>query len=167
MSLLIKLNQLQLNFQAVLMVTASAFIVIGVSGMAIMRYLFESNLYGAEEIILIAAFWMYFLGAGNASYQRKHICAEVFSVYCRSEKIKLMVQALAETITFLLSSLYTYWAAEFILRSSTQGGVTPVWQIPLVTAHSSILIGFILITIYSARDLKHTTKKIFSPNSFL
>lgn len=161
MSLLSKLNRLQLNLQAVLMVVASVFIVVGVSAMAIMRYVFESNLYGAEEIILIGAFWMYFLGAGYASYQRKHIRAEVFSVYCKSETIKLSVKALAEAITLGLSLIYTYWAIEFILRSFASGGVTPVWRIPMVTVHLSILIGFILMTLYFARDLKQTIKQIF------
>ncbi|MBU2965798.1 TRAP transporter small permease [Amphritea sp. 2_MG-2023] len=162
MSLLCRLNRLQLKGQAVLMVLASVFIVLGVSAMAIMRYVFESNLYGAEEIILISAFWIYFLGAGHASYQRKHICAEVFSVYCRSETIKSAVKVLAETITLGLAALYTYWAVEFVSRSFLEGGVTPVWRIPLVVVHVSILIGFILIALYSVRDLKHTLKKIRS-----
>ncbi|MEH6578425.1 MAG: TRAP transporter small permease [Amphritea sp.] len=162
MSLLRGLNRLQLNLQAVLMVLASVFIVIGVSAMAIMRYVFESNLYGAEEIILICAFWMYFLGAGYASYQSKHICAEVFSVYCKSETIKLVVRALAESITVGLSALYTYWAIELVLRSYASGGMTPVWRIPLVTVHFAILFGFILITVYSARGLKLTIRSLFS-----
>jgi TRAP-type C4-dicarboxylate transport system permease small subunit len=162
MSLITKLNKLQLSLQALLMVFASVFIVVGVSAMAIMRYVFESNLYGAEEVILIAAFWLYFLGAGSASEQRKHIRAEVFSAYCKSEKINMAVKALAESITLCLSVIYTYWAVEFIIRSFESGGVTPVWRIPMVTVHLSILIGFILITIYSAIDLKQTVKKICS-----
>lgn len=161
-SLASRLNQYQLRFQKILVVIASVFIVVGVSAMAIMRYVFNSNLYGAEEIILIAAFWVYFIGAGHASYKKKHITAEVFSVYCQSEKIKLAVKSLAELITVALSSLYTWWAIEFVIRSFENGGITPVWRIPQVSVHLSILIGFILITAYSAIDLKTTLSKLFA-----
>jgi TRAP-type C4-dicarboxylate transport system permease small subunit len=162
MYLIYKLNKLQLQLQALLMVLASVFIVIGVSAMAIMRYVFESDLYGAEELILISAFWLYFLGASYASQQRKHIRAEVFSAYCKSETINLLVKALAEVITLGLSMLYTFWAVEFIQRSIESGGVSPVWRIPLVTVHISILLGFAMITLYSAVDLQQTVKKINS-----
>jgi len=156
-----KLNIFQLKLQAILMVTASIAIVLGVSAMAMARYVFKSNLYGAEEIILVCAFWVYFLGAGYASYQKKHICAEIFSVYCKSEKVKAAVKVLAELITFGLSAFYTYWAIKFVIRSFESGGSTPVWSIPLVTVHFSILLGFILITAYSFVDLKQKCKRLF------
>ncbi|MEH6812883.1 MAG: TRAP transporter small permease [Motiliproteus sp.] len=162
MSFVSNLNRYQLKAQEVILVVASVFIVVGVSSMAIMRYVFESNLYGAEEVVLIFAFWLYFLGAGYAGYKRQHISAEVFSVYCSSQILKKAVKLLAETITVGLSILYTYWGVEFLIWSATEGGTTPVWRIPLVVVHLPIFIGFFLITIYAASDFLQALSSIIS-----
>ena len=37
------------------------------------RYVFASEFYGAEELILAIAFWMYFIGAYIATHEDSHI----------------------------------------------------------------------------------------------
>ena len=46
---------------------------------AFKRYVFASEFYGAEELILAIAFWMYFIGAYIATHEDSHISADLFT----------------------------------------------------------------------------------------
>ena len=54
----------------------------------LLRYVFHSDLYGYEEIVVIFAFWLYFIGGSYGSYTRTHITADVVSVYVPDGKLK-------------------------------------------------------------------------------
>ncbi len=134
--------------QSFVAVAASLFIVGGVCATAILRYVFKTSLFGLDELILIAAFWMYFIGASFASSRKQHISAEIVSVYCPNRIVREVIGMVAETITLSLSVLYTYWGGQFIYWSITEGGVTPVFRLPLAISQVSIFVGFTLMTWY-------------------
>ena len=144
---------LLLRLQRLVMILCSGFIITAVAAVAFQRYVFEGNLYGIEEYISFAAFWMYFMGASYATHIRSHISAEVFSIYCTHEPTRIVVSMLRSIITLGLCLLFTVWGWEFFYWSLTEGGKTTVWQMPLVIGHSSVFVGFIMMSWYFLVEL--------------
>ncbi len=134
--------------QRFIMIVCSAVIVLIVGVAALLRYLFGTDLYGAEEFLTIAAFWMYFMSAVYATHTRSHISAEVFSAFCKYVPLRRLVHFLQLGITVALAVLYSYWGWYFFYWSLTEGGKSTVWQIPLVVSHSAVFLGFVLMAWY-------------------
>lgn len=153
MTFIKKMDQNIKKLQNIILVASCSFVTIGIGTGAILRYLFKKDLYGAEELITIAAFWMYFIGAVYATHTKKHITAELFSSFCKNMKIVHSVKILSLSITCALALLYTWWGWEFFHWSLVKGGKSVALLIPLVYGHSAIFIGFILMTVYFISQL--------------
>ena len=153
MGLITTINDTALKMQRTLAIAGSLFIVLGVSCGAFFRYVLGISFHGLEELLLIGSFWMYFIGASYASYEGKHITAEVFSIYCKIPTLRYSVAILADLITFSLSVLYTFWGWEFLAWSMEAGGQSTRLQIPLAVGHSAVFFGFSMMSCYFFVDL--------------
>ena len=60
---------------------------------AFKRYVFASEFYGAEELILAIAFWMYFIGAYIATHEDSHISADLFTGMLKSLSISSVIRS--------------------------------------------------------------------------
>ena len=146
------------KLQEIILIASCSFVTIGIGTGAILRYLFKKDLYGAEEFITIAAFWMYFIGAVYATHENKHITAEIFSALCRNRKVVYIVKIISLCATVILSLLYSFWGWEFFHWSLTNGGRSVAWLIPLVYGHSAVFISFVLMSVYFIIELKKEIK---------
>ena len=149
-----------LKFQRTVMIVCSLMIVIGITLGAVLRYVFKTDLYGMEEIIVIFAFWLYFMGGSYGSYEKNHITADVVSVYVTNTKIRSIVMLLSSLITTGLCYMATYYAVEFFSWSLIKGGASTAWQIPMYIPQSAVLLSFILMSFYFTIHLINDTKKL-------
>jgi len=60
--------EILLKIQRYILVFVTIVIVSVRGGVVITRYLLHVNFLGYDEIILVAAYWMYFIGSARASY---------------------------------------------------------------------------------------------------
>ena len=107
------------------MVIASIFIVISICAIVTMRYVFEIDLYGIEEIIMMVSFWLYFLGSSMGSSEKSQISADILSTYIKNEKYKRILALITSVITTGICMLVTVWAFQFILWSMKMSPKTP------------------------------------------
>lgn len=163
MAFLKRIDRTMLQLQKLLALAGTVLIVLGVSSGALCRYLLGVSFHGLEELLVIAAFWMYFMGAAYASHTRSHITAEVFSIYCTIPWLKNSVAVLAASITFGLSALYTYWGWQFFAWSLKSGGETTVLQMPLVLGHSAVFLGFAFMSWYFLIELIARLREFRTP----
>lgn len=119
----------------------------------LLRYVFHSDLYGYEEIVVIFAFWLYFIGGSYGSYTRTHITADVVSVYVPDGKLKGFLCVTSSLITFLWSSFMAYWGFDFFMYGITEGAVTPVWRLPMAISYSGVFLGLLMMSVYFLVDL--------------
>ena len=138
---------------SVIMVTSAAFVVLAVGTSAIMRYFIRRDIYGVEELITIAAFWMYFAGAVYATKTRQQISAEMFSMFTKNSKFLYGIAVTQRSVTLLLCLIYAWWGWEFISWSVSGGGKTTLWQIPLYVGQSAVFLGLVCMLVYFVRDL--------------
>lgn len=116
---------------------------------AFMRYILKKDFYGSEEIILLIAFWMYFIGSAVAAYEGSHISADLISSYLKSEKQRIVLKIVQGFISLLLFIILTWWAFEFNKFSLNVGQKTQVYKIPMVASLSAVLFSFVLSTFYT------------------
>jgi TRAP-type C4-dicarboxylate transport system permease small subunit len=113
------------------------------------RYLFAADFYGAEEFLLIFAFWLYFIGAAYGSYERSHIEADFISAWLGDTPVTRALGYVRDVIEIVVLLVLTYWSFMLIQFAIESWPISPGWKIPLLVPQSAIVVGFILMTMHS------------------
>ncbi|MEA3508801.1 MAG: TRAP transporter small permease [Synergistota bacterium] len=140
--------KLLLRSQQVLLVLTSLFVVFIMCLEVFLRYVLKSDLFGLEEIVVIAAFWLYFMGSSYGVYDKSHVKADIIPQML-GEKARA---ALSVAVRFTVSSLcilFSIWAVEMIFYSIEWMPRTTGLRIPVFISQLSVLVGYVLMSIYS------------------
>ncbi|MDT8862880.1 TRAP transporter small permease [Alkalihalobacillus sp. MEB130] len=148
-----------LKVQKSIMFFSSLLIIIGLSLTVFFRYVLKLDIFAIDELLLIPTFLIYFMGAATASYENSHISADIVDSYVKSKIVKSWISLIVSILTFVTCVVMTIWTTEFVLWSFDNGGKTLGWQIPLFIPYATVLLGFVLMCVYS---LVHVITKILS-----
>src|SRR5690625_1100154 len=157
-----KIWDLALKFQKIVMIIASFLIIIGIAATVLLRYVVKMDLFGIEELIIIPAIWLYFMGASYASYEKSHISADIISSYVKNGKLLSFFNIIKGILSFIIVSVVSYWSFQFLIWGISSEGKTPVWEIPMYVSILAVFIGFLLMFIYSIFHLIQDTKLFFN-----
>ena len=114
-----------------------------------MRYIFKSSFQGMEELIMLFAFGIYFIGAALSSREETQITADVMSLVVkksRSQNLLRAFQNLADGVLIGICGVFSLEEMFFVLDagSRTAGLKLPLWVIYMV-----IFIGLFLMAFYA------------------
>lgn len=137
-----------LKVQRVLMVICSSAVALLIVFSVVLRYIFSKNFYGSEEIILIFAFWLYFLGASYGSYENSHIRADLLNVYLKNKRVKEGMALIALMVTTTVNLVITKWALDYMIWDIIKMPKTTGLKIPLIVPQSAIFFGLVLMAFY-------------------
>lgn len=151
-----------LIFQRGVLVSCSLFVITLMTLVVILRYIFKTDLYGIEELVVIAAFWLYFIGASYGSYEKTHITADILTIYLKKDRVKALINIIALVISAGVALVFAYWAFGLLIWGLVMKGKSPAWGIPMYIPQSSILVGFALMSFYFLAHLMGDLKKFFS-----
>ncbi len=154
--------EILLKIQRFILISCSLFVVLSIGTAVVLRYVFKTDLYGLEEIVVIFAFWLYFTGGAYGSYTRTHITADLVSVYVPEGLFKAALTAFSSAVTFGLSSLFTWWGYDFFMFGIQMGARTPVWRIPQVVSYTAVFLGLFMMSFYFFFDLLADLKNLAS-----
>ncbi len=157
------LAKFQEYFTMVLTIILPVLIVIQV----LLRYVFRSPLFGIEEMMLFPIIWLYMIGGANASRSRSHIDCGILTLYIHEgTKTRAVFNLIRSLISIVVSLWLSYWAFWYFMYSLKTWKVSPLLKFPMFLGESAIFIGLVLMTIYTAVELKdefkalrHTFKK--------
>jgi TRAP-type C4-dicarboxylate transport system permease small subunit len=124
------------RIQEWLLTLTSVFVVLIMCVEVFLRYVIKSDLFGLEEIVVIAAFWLYFMGSSYGVYEKSHVKADIIPQMLKPRHQALLSVVIRFTIA-ALCILYSWMPKTTGLR------------IPIFISQSSILIGYILMSLYS------------------
>ncbi|UZP67878.1 TRAP transporter small permease [Desulfovibrio mangrovi] len=136
------------KFQKIIMATTSICIVVMICIAVVARYIFGSDFYGAEELIQMLAFWLYFMGAAQGSRERSQISADILTCYITDDKRCRMAHLLKDFISTAICLLVTVWALQFVMWGMQMGPKSPVFRLPMLIPHIAVGLGFVLMSMY-------------------
>ncbi|HSL40571.1 MAG: TRAP transporter small permease subunit [Desulforhopalus sp.] len=128
----------------------------------VMRYVFETSVMGLEEILVYPTLWLYFLGSVNASREDTQIKANVLDVFLSTDRARLVVRTIADTMALVVSCWLTYWAYDYFRYALRVWKESPTLYIPTVYAESAVFIGLVLMTIFTAYYLVLNLTRLFT-----
>ena len=114
----------------------------------VLRYVFKGNFYGSDEVIMLFAFWLYFMGAVYGSYENSHIKADLLNVYIKNMRKKDAVALLGQILTIVVNTIVLVWAIRYFGAEIAKGGLSTALKIPLVIPKSAVFFGFLLMEFY-------------------
>lgn len=118
-----------------------------------LRYILHIPLLWIEEVIVIPTIWLYLLGAAYGSYERTHIKVDLVEVYVVNQKAKLIVKIIVTLITLIIALFFVQWAYHFLVWDIIKGQSSYIFRIPLYWSRSSILVGAVIIVVYTLTEL--------------
>lgn len=135
-------------FQKAVLILSSLFVALIMCTQVLMRYVFKSDLYGMEEIVIIVAFWLYFMGSSYGVYEKSHVRADIIPQLL-SEKPRRLLSLVVQATMTGLCLLFSWWGVDFVGYSLREMSRTPIWSIPFAVAQSSVLLGYLIMSFYS------------------
>lgn len=119
----------------------------------LLRYVFKAPLMGIEELIIFPSIWMYMLGGASASWERSHIDCGILTLLIKREFCWNLFFLIRCVIMVGISCWLLKWAWWYFSYSMRVGKTSALLHIPMFIAESSIFVGLLLMTIYSAVEM--------------
>ncbi len=138
-----------LNVEVAIMVItsilAAAFVFAGV----FMRYVLKSNFFGQEEILCVVAMWLYWMGGIYGTYEGSHIKGDMLSSMFSSYTAKKVIELIVLAINFAVILVFCVWGWEYMSWNLKYSAVTTGLKIPMAYSQMPLLVGFILMEVYT------------------
>jgi len=119
----------------------------------ITRYVLEIPVMGLEETLFYPTMWLYVLGAVNASRENTHIRANVLEIFLKTKRQVTNLAIISEVLSLVICSWLTYWTWDFTKYSLRVWKESPTLYLPTFYVDVSLIIGMVLIMIYTALHL--------------
>ena len=124
------------------------------------RYVFETPIWGMDEVTGHTAVWLYLIGAAYGTYDRSQIKAEFAHLVVKNPRTLAIIKATATGIAAVMASYMTVWSYGYIHWSITQHEVLPTLQWPTVYFQFPILLAAILMVIYFIVETVELSRKV-------
>ena len=160
--MLSNIEKILLRFERAIMLSVGLLLPAMITVGVIFRYILKTDLYAIEEFEVFLAIWFYFMGSAYASYKKQQITADILQAMVKSFATRKLVAIIASLIMVLVSIAFCYYSFDMMAYSWDKQSRTAVWKLPLVWEYLAVLLGFIIMTVYSIRDFVHACKR--TPN---
>jgi len=133
--------------ESVIFLTGS-FIALAMFGQVLLRYIFNSPLFGLEEISILIVSWFYFIGAANSVHNKSYIKADVLPLIVKNPKIIRIFNAISYILSIVATTLLFYYSFKYAVWSYHANVITPTFFIPKNVSFGSLVIGSLLMTLH-------------------
>jgi len=122
------------------------------------RYVLEIGIFGFEEMIVIIAMWMYWIGGIVATAENQHIKGDMLDMFIKSKKVRKIISHTAHLLTIFALGLFSWWVIEWIQWNIGMRQRTPGLEWLLIWSQIPIAISFVSMLLYS---IYHFIRSIF------
>lgn len=151
------------RFVSVLLTGLICLVAVGQFIQVITRYVLELPVMGLEESLLYPTLWLYVLGAVNASRENTHIRANVLEIFLKTPRQFAALAVLGEVLSLVIGCWLTYWAWDFTKYSLRVWKESPTLYIPTFYVDVALLIGMVLMMLYTAWHLLQHIRQLMNP----
>ena len=115
----------------------------------IARYIFKTDIFGSEEIILLLAWWLYFMGGIGGSQEDSHIKADMVDVFVSNQFVIDLTKGIAKALEAAVFFFCTYLTFLMLKVNYVKMPVTTGLKIPYLASQIPIFIGFIGMALFA------------------
>ena len=137
-----------LKIQRLLAAISRVIVVFELGIVVVCRYIFKINVLGYDEIILVGAYWMYFIGSSYATWEESHVAADILALFV-SDKAKLKLSFFSKLVQVLVGIPMVYLSFDLVRWDVIIDPRTIDWGIPYLIPHMGIFVGFIMMLFYN------------------
>jgi TRAP-type C4-dicarboxylate transport system permease small subunit len=148
------------RFVSILLTGLICLVALGQFVQVITRYVLEIPVMGLEETLLYPTLWLYILGAVNASRENTHIRANVLEIFLKTPRQFCILAIVAEVVSLVVGCWLTYWAWRFTKYSWRVWKESPTLYIPTFYVDVALVIGLVLMMIYTAFHLVQHVREL-------
>ena len=119
----------------------------------LMRYIFKTSFQGMEDLVMLFAFGIYFIGAALSSRDESQITADILSVCIHKPRTLTLIRAVRNLIDCGLIGACALFSGRQMLFVWDTGSRTSGLKMPMWIPYAVILAGLFLMACYA---LYHT-----------
>ena len=114
----------------------------------LLRYVFGISMLWSEEILIIVAIWMYFLGVVVATIDETHIKGDVVGGLIKKPKFRKIHVVTVSLYSVIVAIIFAIWVFRFLEWQLTIGAVTTFLRWPMATSQYAIVVGAVGMVIF-------------------
>lgn len=152
MSLMSGIEKKVKTFNDIALIFLMTVIALLITIQVLFRYVLHIPMHYVEEILTLAAVWLYLLGSVNASREESHINARVLEIFIAKDKHIYLIRMLSAILTTIVTAWLAYWSYDFFMYSLKKWKISQVIGYPMIIMESAMLICFIFIVIYTIKE---------------
>lgn len=118
-------------------------VVLLVFGNTVSRYLLKTSFIWVEEILIICALWMYFLGSILGAEEESHIKGDMITGSIKNLRTKKWVLVAVALVTAVTSIYFAILGVEYVALQSKLNMLTAYLKLPKLTSQSAVGIGLV------------------------
>jgi len=122
------------------------------------RYVLNIGIFGIEEMIVIIAMWMYWIGGIVATAENQHIKGDMLDMFIKSKTKKKIISLVAHGLTIFALAFFVHWVIEWTLWNIDMGQRTPGLRWLMIWSQIPLTISYIMMFLYS---IYHFVRAIF------
>jgi TRAP-type C4-dicarboxylate transport system permease small subunit len=108
------------------------------------RYVFAAPVFWAEEVLSFMMIWSVYIGAGSLSYLGTHLTMDLVAAKMTS-RYRAFLGLLTVILTVTCSAFVVTQTSRILALYMRTGEASMAARVPLVYAHSAVLVGFALM----------------------
>lgn len=126
----------------------------------VFRYFIKKPLHGSEEIVVLLAIWLYFLGFTSAAREKCHITARVLESTLKTNEAVAKLRMVDALIAIFIASYLVGMAWDYFLYALKVGKTTAILYYPMILYESAPLFCLIPLVFYTIAEFVFYAKKI-------
>ena len=153
MKILRGIDSALLKIQNLILVFSTAIIILFMCTGVVMRYFFNANFDGLEELLLIMGFWIYFFGGSVAFHDEDHMEASILQPRLKTPKSKAIHLIARNVLSLPILVIVSKWSYDYVVWSIDLLPTTVTYNIPYAVAQVPILVCFVLAVFYTIANV--------------
>ena len=148
------------SFAKIVLTALICIVALGQFVQVVTRYVLQIPVMGLEETLLYPTIWLYVLGAVNASRENSHIRANVLEIFLTRQRAHALLAVIGEVLSLVVGLWLLGWVWDFTRYSWRVWRESPTLYIPTFYADIALLVGMVLMMLWSLLHLARHLREL-------
>ena len=140
------------NTESAIIVATSFSVVTLIMVVVIARHVLSRSVMGLEEIALLLAMYLYYVGAARASKVHRQITVRILFLFPLPTPIRKVIDTIVSFLCFGVATYFAYHMTAYCLWLAGPGHAMlyePIFEWPLYAVTSALVVGLVLTSLYT------------------